>query len=519
MPSSIHSPREDSEPVKTATLSSTSTSLTTISYDSIEVIEDWLDSVEKAEVTVLGAESGEAESRFTQELEGKGTRKRKYSSSTLDETSSALSLRQRSRHTLRLVTGCAMSMEPPTPTTGSGVGGDQVCRSPFNTHDCVANHRQGPVTPQRAYASDVPSTTSSKNKLSKDSGVIGRRLAMHRLYCDHKALGKYREFRDMVFEIVNGDQYSAMKPKSVGRVQHFSRLCEETNEATYLQNILPLIIKIDRTVKLEQDEPTGNSPEMNWDRDSVEPDPEPGDVYGSRDWSEDGIFAVMDQEFRKDILPHCYGDEWLARSMKKVDGMTTPRPDRCYGLEPDWIPGPKGVQLNAELQIFAEACPHISYPFFLVEGKSNNGSKIDAQNQARRGGAGLVNAARQLLAKIGELPVIDNGVDDRNFVFSATVYPGGMGIWVHWAELEDGLALFHMNLLKSIALDDPQQIPESRRVVNNIMCWGWDLKARRLTELNEKMYAWQVRETARLQEENRQKEAERKDGRKRLRSQ
>ncbi|KAL2057514.1 hypothetical protein ABVK25_001898 [Lepraria finkii] len=220
MPSSIYSPREDSEPVKTATLSSTSTSLTTISYDSIEIIEDWLDSVEKAEVTVLGAEFGEAESRFTQELEGKGTRKRKYSSSTLDETSSALSLRQRSRHTLRLVTGCAMSMEPPTPTIGSGVGGVQE-----------------PVTPQRASASDVPSTTSSKNKFSKDSGVIGRRLAMHRLYCDHKALGKYREFRDIVFEIVNGEQYSAMKPKSVGRVQHFSRLCEETNEATYLQNI------------------------------------------------------------------------------------------------------------------------------------------------------------------------------------------------------------------------------------------------------------------------------------------
>ena len=513
MPASILSPNEVSEPFNTATLSSPSRSLSTVSCESIKTIEAWLDNVE---VTVVVEEVGKAGSELAQKPEAKSTHKRKHSSSLSEEDSSQSFIRKPSQHLPKLALDYAISMAQPT--TSNAIDGLQVCHPSPSTYGCVAYRSQAPMTPKTSSASDAPSTPSSKAKISMDSGWIGRRLEMHGLLYDPKALKKYPEFHGMVLDIVDGERYSEMKQRSIERVQHYGYLCDETNEATFLHTILPLILKVDRTVKLEQNKATENSLELAGDGDSVVQDPQPGHVYGSRDWCEDGIFAVVDQDFRKDSLPHCFADEDLARIMKKVDGMTTPRPDRCYGLAANWIRGPQGVQLDAELQALLETCPHLSHPFFLIEGKSNNGSKIDAQNQARRGGASLVNAARQLLNKIGEVPTIANGVDDRNFVFSATIYPGGMGIWVHWAELENGSPWFHMNLLKSLSLDDPQHISDSRSILNNIMCWGCDLDTRHLKELHQKVYAWQIQETARLQEDNRLSKVE-KSSRKRPRQQ
>lgn len=73
-----------------------------------------------------------------------------------------------------------------------------------------------------------------------------------------------------------------------------------------------------------------------------------------------------------------------------------------------------------------------NHSFFIIEGKSNKGSHTDAENQARRGGATLVNAARILYDRISMEDV--TGADERTFVFSATVTPEFMAIWVHWAE-------------------------------------------------------------------------------------
>ena len=523
MPASIHNTREASKLFNAAPIPSPSLTSSTVSCDSIKTIEAWLDNVERPEVTVIVKDLSKAGPDLAQEPEIKNTRKRKHSSPFSEETSSQSSIQKRSQPLPQLVLGYALSMAQPT--TGNTMEGVQVCHSSPSTQDGVADCSQTPMTPTTSSASEMRSTTSSTPTTSKEAGWVGRRLEMHGIYCDPKALKKYPDFANMISDIVNGNRHSEMKQKSIERVQHYGHLCGETNEATFLATVVPLIIKVDRTVKFEHTEPSGNSLELAGDGDSVVQDPEPRRPYGSRDWLEDGIFAVVDQDFRKDCLPHCFADKDLARKMKKVDGMTTPRPDRCYGLEPNWIRGTPGVQLDVTLHDLVEACPHLSYPFFLIEGKSNDGSKIAAENQARRGGASLVNAKRQILEKIGELPAIANGVDDSNFVFSAVLYPGGIGIWVHWIELVDGKPWFHMNHLRSLAMEDPNCIRESRKILNNILSWGCDLDKRGLKELHRKMYAWQIQETARVAEENaeeaRQKEEKRQEkleSRKRLRS-
>ena len=381
-----------------------------------------------------------------------------------------------------------------------------------------------PATPKSSSVDtpSTPSTYKTKSKAPVDPSWVAGTLDMHGLKCDYQALGKYSKFKKMIFDITSSERHSEMKLKSVRRVEKRSLVLEEENEATFLNSLLPLIIKEERTAELENHGPTSHSLEMSGDGDMVDVlNPQPGVVYGSRDWFDDGVHAVTDHDFRKDLLPHGYIDELVAQMLKKDDNMLTPRPDRCYGLLRNWIPVPKGLPLDPEIRTLIEACPGLSHPFFLIEGKSNKGSKFDAMLQARRGGASLVNAMRQLLAKIGEPHITENGVDDRNFVYSATLSPGLIDFWVHWAELKSGIAIFHMNRISSFALNNEQQIPEVRKILHNIMTWGLDLKARRLIELHEKIYIWQRKETVRLQGEARQKEEEKKEkleSRKRLRN-
>ena len=324
---------------------------------------------------------------------------------------------------------------------------------------------------------------------------------MHGIKHEDNALAKYPEFKKMVSDIALSKRHSEMKPESVRRIEKYSQICQAGNEATFLDSMLPLIMKATRTVE--------QSLQMSGDGDMVGvPNPQPGVVYASRDWVDDGVWTVSDQDFRRDLLPNHYVDEQVAQAMKKDDNMLTPRPDRCYGLLPDWIPVPNGLVLDTEIRIFIEACPGLSHSFFLIEGKSNKGDKNAAMLQARRGGASLVNAMRQLLAKIGEPHVTGNGVDTRNFVYSATLFPGLIDFWVHWAEVDNGTPVFHMNMIESFAVQSKRQIPEIRKVLNNIMTWGWDLKARRLIELHEKIYTWQRNEDAKVKEEARQREVQ-----------
>ncbi|KAK0506854.1 hypothetical protein JMJ35_010708 [Cladonia borealis] len=493
MPASIHNTSEASKLFKEAPIPSPSLSSSTVSCDSIKTIEAWLENVERPEVTVIVKDLSKAGPDLAQEPEAKNTRKRKHSSSFSEETLSQSSIPKRLQHLPQLITADGMA-------------------------DNTMEAGQLPVTPKSSSVGipSTPSTSKTRSKAGVDSSWAAGSLEMHGLKCDYQALGRYPNFRQRILEIISSERHSEMKLKSVERIEKISPVLEEENEATYMNNLLPLIIKKERIAGRKNDGSTSHSGEMSGDEDIVEVlNPEPGVVYRSRDWFDDGVYAVTDHDFRKDLLPHGYIDEQVAQMLKKDDNMLTPRPDRCYGLLRNWIPVPNGIQLSSEIRKYIEPCPNLSHPFFLIEGKSNKGDKFGMLLQARRGGASLVNAMRQLLTKIGEPLVTGSGVDDRNFVFSATMFPGLIDIWVHWAELENGQAIFHMNPIKSFATKDSDQIRQARKILNNIMTWGLDLKARRLNELHEKIYTWQRKETAKLveelAEETRKKEAERQE--------
>ena len=101
----------------------------------------------------------------------------------------------------------------------------------------------------------------------------------------------------------------------------------------------------------------------------------------------------------------------------------------------------------------------------------------------------LVNAGRKLRERIGEDDVV--GADLRTIVFSATLGPKTMEIWVHWAEVLEAGTEFHMNMLASKSLADKHALPELRRSIHNILDWGCLTRMKELEDLYKRIHIWE----------------------------
>ena len=245
-----------------------------------------------------------------------------------------------------------------------------------------------------------------------------------------------------------------------------------------LDNLIPCIIKDRRMVSSQSLAQTG----------------EPVEPTDNREWLvteywNDGMMRQRNLDFARTFLPI---SEELKRKMQKVVGMKNPRPDYIYGLNPrKYVPSSSSPPTSDETENIRQISPGIHDPILLIEGKSDKGSAVEAENQACRGGAALVNAARLLRARIGEKDV--KGADDRTFVFSGTLCPNSMEIWVHWAEVFDTEPpVYHMNSLEVGHLKADKFLSTFRGFFHNILDWG--CIARYNNELKpfyDRIYAWE----------------------------
>ena len=319
-------------------------------------------------------------------------------------------------------------------------------------------------------------------------------------------------------DILDGQRHSFM---SVDSAKKFSKKLSQTaddNEDTFLCSILPAIIKDSRMVKsrvtghihgsqqvvkaLEQLQPENkfrsedaseqlpnsggklqNTQEQNQlseDHTSAgEPVANQGCVEESQwvveDFAEAGVIVKVNRELRKDFLPHQphKPETELNRRMAKINGMTNPRPDRTYGIDLYKYPIPDDVEISVKIHIMLEVVPLLHWPFFIIEGKSNSGLISEATNQACRGCASIMNAQLCLLQEIGEPHISGSAPDTRTFMFSATLSPVVMEIWVHWVEYRDNQnTIFHMHKLKAHAIDDNNAPGKLRKIIHNILDWG-----------------------------------------------
>ena len=336
------------------------------------------------------------------------------------------------------------------------------------------------------------------------------------------SLERYSEFAKHVRHIISRKRESTVNPESAKKFRQVHQYLERANEDTLLQNILPLIIKPSRTVRsrvrsanLEFDERAAVHQEEQEQENTQEQDGmnetmrevagvRPNGAQGSElcelqeepeyvvsSFWEDGLLAKMNSEFRKSFLPR-HNDEELTKAMAKVDGMTNPRPDYTYGIRIDLSRVPDGVSVSWYTNYLLEIVPILHHPFFIIEGKSDSGSQAEAENQVCRGGATLVNAARQLFERIGMPDESATGPDQRTFVYSATLSPGLMDIWVHWAELRvTGGPLFHMHVIESVSLKSPGAVGKLRRITHNILDWGCVDRSPSLGKIYNQVYEYE----------------------------
>lgn len=159
--------------------------------------------------------------------------------------------------------------------------------------------------------------------------------------------------------------------------------------------------------------------------------------------------------------------------MAKENGTTNPKPDWTFGISlKKHLFLIDGYPIPANIAQWMEIMRGNHYAFLNLEGKSYIGSMLDAWNQACLGGATLVSAYRRVLATFGVPDIVR--ADMRTFVFSATLDPSSMQIWVHWAEVPDPGAIpnYHMTKHDSCAIDNEQTFGPLGKVLNNILDYG-----------------------------------------------
>ncbi|KAL9629674.1 MAG: hypothetical protein Q9164_006776 [Protoblastenia rupestris] len=174
-----------------------------------------------------------------------------------------------------------------------------------------------------------------------------------------------------------------------------------------------------------------------------------------------------DSLFPKFVLPK------LESKVEKVLGLTLPKPDYVYGFQRPQFPNPN-PKLNATAEALINLVSNLEHIFFAVENKGCEGSIEDAENQAMRTGAAMVNA-RMMLNDMAQPDTYQRpaGADEESFHFTCAWIPTLAEIFVHWHELrEDGASIYHMNKVGSYLMERDKELVMFRKHVHNILDWG-----------------------------------------------
>lgn len=190
------------------------------------------------------------------------------------------------------------------------------------------------------------------------------------------------------------------------------------------------------------------------------------------EWDKDGLREAWNQLFQKNSIPKIDTTDAATKAvLNKYQRIKNPKPDIVYGLKAEEFTDAL-MTINRLYYEQAGVCPSLWHPFCLVEAKMK-GTIEEAVNQCVRGGAALVNAARQLQFLSGDLKLTTRGLDLLTPVFSLAAVPTSIRLQVHWAEVDTkGQTWFHMHHVYTYALENRGEGTRLRHDLNNILDWG-----------------------------------------------
>ncbi|KAK4693922.1 hypothetical protein P7C71_g3564, partial [Lecanoromycetidae sp. Uapishka_2] len=367
--------------------------------------------------------------------------------------------------------------------------------------------------PPRTPGNASPSKPRPIAKPRQDPASLGYRMSLHGLKCDdYDAYNAHPLFRQHIEKIVLSDRSSAMRPASVRKFHDRLHTYGTLNEQTFLHNMIPILMK-DGCHVLEKQVHT--TPEEQGETEKTRL------VY--KDFlDEERILVTLSDEFTRTLLPSKYNspefEADMAKALEKQDGMTNPKPDFAYGLMRDKFPlSIHDAPIPPDVTALLEIVPHMHHPFLIIEGKADAGSAAQAENQARRGGATLVNAGRMLRSIVMDEEEDMTTPDLNTFVFSVTICPTVLNVWVHWYDGSGGDQRFHMNQVASYALRNLKGPIEIRQTLHNIMEWGAISRTAQIEALVESIHAYSKRKHEKYQADVRASKASKAENAKRRR--
>ncbi|KAL9607135.1 MAG: hypothetical protein Q9167_007923, partial [Letrouitia subvulpina] len=234
-----------------------------------------------------------------------------------------------------------------------------------------------PKTPSQESGSELalkshPTNPVPIGQAMTQHGLLFRDLDAFKLAKVDAGTPHEQSFKELVLQIINGERHSAMKDRSVERFVKQKTYYERRDEASFLHNLLSLIIKPTFT----PDQRSQHEQEML-------------DRYGhlDKEWFDEGVAVLRDVELKKTLLPNRYRqlgfEQRMAVELAKADGMTNARPDYTYGIRTDLFRAPADYVRDWQVQELLDVAPGCFHPFLIGEGKADRGSAAEAENQAR----------------------------------------------------------------------------------------------------------------------------------------
>lgn len=342
----------------------------------------------------------------------------------------------------------------------------------------------------RAMAKSEASKNSEASKSGKSSGSLAMSnltksshdplrarelMVKYDLWIDKKEARETKKGKNIIEaanNLITQERLSPTKQETLSRFMEKREKEKFSNEATFIDVIWWKLVRENRQVK----EPGTD----------VRSEEECEKIIFTKYWDKDHLRHRRDQEFERGCLPipDTEDDELLARLLEKVKGMTNPKPDLAYGLEREAFSREEQYTIDTKPGI-AELSKGIYLPFFIAEFKSYQGTMTDAENQACRGGAALINTLRQLKDMAPLITSKNQACDMKgfadkeqehdtgSFLFSLTVTPENAQLFVHCAEKRTATkTAYHMHKVQKYDLEDENKVKMLRVAINNILDWG-----------------------------------------------
>jgi len=195
-----------------------------------------------------------------------------------------------------------------------------------------------------------------------------------------------------------------------------------------------------------------------------------------RDFDTDFLDKNLDMGFTRGCvpIPVLSADTLLGSLLAKSPGIKNPKPDIVYGISLDALTPEQLITANKLIES-SQLSPGILYPFLIFEWKSAKGLFAEAHDQARRGGAALVNALAKLTSLAESLKAEQAGSkpDIRTIAFSCVITPNFAHIYVHFRQLRlDGEPEWYMAKVSGYQTDESDDVRRLRRDIHNILDWG-----------------------------------------------